>query len=578
MKKIILFMTLFLLLYSSTFVIAQNIEVTNIGTNSASGRPMYQYDFTIYKGWNLVPPLFYSAGDRGCGIGPDNQHLLYAFVWTPTKGYVGGKLKEYHYFDLSQFDIEEQNYLSRIMQGGTVLLHGESGGEKYEPYISTAAMWVYSDKDCKLEAPEGDNPFKLEIYSRSNTPINVQQNVDKDLSYIMLQKGWNIITVLPTMFNGDKLSDYFGRCSIEKFAVWNSARQEWNFPIGETAEDNQIISLPLELDIQNIEDDIITPESYYQTFVIKVSDECNLGKVAEEPERLCNKVLDNGNPNNFVDIVFIPDDYSNLSLWQSDVETYTDTFFSVEPMESNKNKFNVWRIDQMNTEFIEDVGYVQLTSEKKQLAKQIARSCVGENSDMTFLIKDNSDNPEEGYGFALYDDSMVTQGRITIDNGEEVFASATLVHEFGHAFVNLGDEYQNSLYVFYDFNRPNLDMEGCPKWCSGELNQNAECYPQYIQFRDCLYNLTNNLQNPEIYQSAYNPPYIPCSPHPDSAECDLGIDCRGGTGCYWNGHALTSFMSSPNSIMSSIKIEDGFNIISQEAITNKINNIVGGSQ
>ena len=149
-NKIFLSAILFSLVCISTFVIAQNIEIKNIGTNSASGRPMYQYDFVIYKGWNLVPPLFYSAGDRGCGVGPNNQHLLYSFVWTPTKGYVGGKLQEYHYFDLTQFGAEEQSYLSKIMQGSTVLLHGESGGEVYEPYISTAAMWVYSDKDCKF--------------------------------------------------------------------------------------------------------------------------------------------------------------------------------------------------------------------------------------------------------------------------------------------------------------------------------------------------------------------------------------------------------------------------------------------
>jgi hypothetical protein len=290
----------------------------------------------------------------------------------------------------------------------------------------------------------------------------------------------------------------------------------------------------------------------------------------------CNKILDNGEPNKKVDIVFVADNYTDLSLWLQDIEGFidlngsSDGFFSVEPMKSNKTSFNIWRIDIMNQTFMDSsYGYWQLTAEAKDKAKNYTTSCVSDY-DMIFLVVDTY----ERFGFGIYGSNMTPFGRLDYQGDHENvhLAKGIMLHEFGHAFVNLGDEYANSLYVFYDFNRPNLDREGCPKWCSGELNKTAECYVEYWNFRTCLYNLTNNLLNPENYQLTYDPAN-PLCPYPD-AECNLGVNCRNGTGCYWNGHALTSFMSSPISIMSSSDPKDEFNLISQEVIANKINSII----
>ena len=290
----------------------------------------------------------------------------------------------------------------------------------------------------------------------------------------------------------------------------------------------------------------------------------------------CEKIMWNGDVSNKVDIVFIADNYTNLNQWIEDVQNFTDEdgnnggFFSFEPMKSEKNKFNVWRMDTINQTFMDfSYGYEQLTPEAKKKAQDYATGCANDY-DMIFLVVDG-----RRFGFGIYGSDMTPFGRLDYqgDHENEHLAKSIMLHEFGHAFVNLGDEYSDSFHVFYDFNRPNLDVEGCPKWCSGELNQNAECYDSYIEFRTCLYNLTNNLTNPENYQNLYNPPYIPCSPQPDSAECDLGINCRDGTGCYWNGHGLASFMSSKISIMTANE-GMGFNLIGQEVIQEKINQIV----
>ena len=309
----------------------------------------------------------------------------------------------------------------------------------------------------------------------------------------------------------------------------------------------------------------------------KSSCSCDCVNEQESPLNFtCENLLNNGNPKNKVDIVFVADNYTNLNQWIEDVQNFTDLngndngFFSVEPMKSEKSKFNVWRVDTINQTFMDfSYGYEQLTPEAKKKAQDYAIRCANDY-DMIFLVVDG-----RRFGLGIYGSNMTPFGRLDYqgDHENEHLAKGMMLHEFGHAFVNLGDEYPNSFTVFYGPNRSNLDVEGCPKWCSGELNQNAECYDSYMEFRTCLYNLTNNLTNPENYQNSYNPPYIPCSPHPDSAECDLGTGCRSGTGCYWNGHGLTSFMSSKISIMTANE-EAGFNLISQETIQERINQIV----
>jgi hypothetical protein len=277
----------------STFVYAQNVESTYIGTNSASGRPMYEYTFKIYKGWNLVPAVWYSRGDIGCGAGemaidnrmvstPENQHLKYAFIWTPTKGYVGGYLDHHHTFDLTKFDEEELGYIGQAVQNiaGYNPVTGVYNPEA-EVYISTYATWVYSDADCTLGRTEEGGKLQMEISTRNDTSSQAQYlNTDSQLPRIKLQKGWNIGMVLPLMFAGDKLSDYFSGCKIERFAIWDPDPQEWYLPDQKDLQDNLQLVSPTEENAgigQETGSGNIQPSWYYRTFAIKVADQCSLG-------------------------------------------------------------------------------------------------------------------------------------------------------------------------------------------------------------------------------------------------------------------------------------------------------------
>jgi len=159
--------------------------------------------------------------------------------------------------------------------------------------------------------------------------------------------------------------------------------------------------------------------------------------------RDCSEVLYNGDPSTKVDIVFVPDRYTDINLWNSDVEFFSDFegvndgFFSVEPMKSYKNRFNIWQIDELNHEYW-DLEGGQLSGESIKTLRDLAKGCF--DSDYIFLIKDNSDGSIPSGGWAPKNNMVfVTKLR----NGET--ATRTFVHEAGHALGTLNNDYRTGI-------------------------------------------------------------------------------------------------------------------------------------
>ncbi|MCH8318648.1 MAG: hypothetical protein IIA88_09160 [Bacteroidetes bacterium] len=117
------------------------------------------------------------------------------------------------------------------------------------------------------------------------------------------------------------------------------------------------------------------------------------------------------------------------------------------------------------------------------------------------------------------------------------------VHEFGHAFANLEDEYLNIKKLNYVNLRENCDVEGCPKWCTGELNKsNSVCYEQYTKYKECVSDGNSALYCYDLVSYINNVSF-------SLEQCDLGVGCKEGTSCYWNCQSGNLFRSSNNGIM-----------------------------
>ncbi len=171
-----------------------------------------------------------------------------------------------------------------------------------------------------------------------------------------------------------------------------------------------------------------------------------------------HKLVDNGSKDECVDIVIIGDGYTKdeLKKFHKDVLRMSDYLFTQEPFKKHKKKFNIWAVDAVS----EESG---VCDPRKDIWKDTAlkSSFNTLNSDrylestQTFLIKDYAAlvpydqiyviaNTDKYGGGGIFNHFSLT----SIDNERSL---TVFIHEFGHAFAGLGDEYYTSEVSYSDY-------------------------------------------------------------------------------------------------------------------------------
>jgi hypothetical protein len=182
------------------------------------------------------------------------------------------------------------------------------------------------------------------------------------------------------------------------------------------------------------------------------------------------EVLNNGAPAEKVDVLVLGDGYAanEMTKFAKDVDEFVTTLFATEPFTSRKNEFNVWRIDVVSPESGIDIPdlniwknnplgthyntfgsarYV-LTEENKTL-RDIAAAAPYD-----FLMILVNDSRYGGGGiFNLYATTYTHE----LVKGQEWQSDYMTVHEFGHSFAGLGDEYYTSSTGYIDFYLPGVE-------------------------------------------------------------------------------------------------------------------------
>lgn len=182
---------------------------------------------------------------------------------------------------------------------------------------------------------------------------------------------------------------------------------------------------------------------------IKKQDYVEISSNDKEVE--CINVIYNGDPKNKVDIVFLGVNYNNNEDFGTDVQSYIDELYDVEPYSSSKTKFNFYRIDEFRDLSCRETDKIVCDEFK---VKELALKCPND-----FIV-------------VLDKKSFLSMLRSTaysnIVNLNTADTKTVLTHEFGHSIGGLGDE-----YVYGDFSGiefPNCDFSPCDKW-----NKNG-CY------------------------------------------------------------------------------------------------------
>ena len=170
----------------------------------------------------------------------------------------------------------------------------------------------------------------------------------------------------------------------------------------------------------------------------------------------CTRILYNGNPDNKIDIVFLPLKYSNQETFKNDITKAIEEFRDIEPFKSSVQKINFFAVEDFNALNCKISSFIQcdnnqITLLASKCPNDFAVVLVDRNTALNFISPVRSS----------------TIGEIMKINSAENYN--VIVHEFGHAFGNLADEYvYNSFPEFSIDTAPNCDYEGCTKWNSIE--------------------------------------------------------------------------------------------------------------
>ncbi len=194
-----------------------------------------------------------------------------------------------------------------------------------------------------------------------------------------------------------------------------------------------------------------------------------IGKFSIDP---CDKSINREKENNFVidtllyggnsitkvDLVFIAEGYKpeEMNKFRSDAKKFATYLFEIEPYKSRKKDFNIWAVESVSKESGTDIPQSgiwkntvvssnfytfnidrYLTAPDQKLIAQIASDSP---ADVLYVIVNTNKYGGGGiynfYGLSMSDHST---------------EAAVFVHEFGHCFAGLGDEYYTSSVAYEEF-------------------------------------------------------------------------------------------------------------------------------
>jgi hypothetical protein len=198
-------------------------------------------------------------------------------------------------------------------------------------------------------------------------------------------------------------------------------------------------------------------------------------------------IVDNGGPENKVDLVILGDGYgkSDMEKFRKDAKHLTDVLFSTSPFKEKKNHFNVWVIEVESAESGIDVP------DKNGWKHTVLGTTYNFFGSPRYVLTDQNRRLRDVAGMVPYDamailcnDNRYGGGGIynqyttcytqSDKPGLDWQIDYVFVHELGHSFAGLGDEYYSSQVSYVDFYKkgiepwePNVTALGDPnniKW------------------------------------------------------------------------------------------------------------------
>lgn len=159
-----------------------------------------------------------------------------------------------------------------------------------------------------------------------------------------------------------------------------------------------------------------------------------------------------------VDIVFVAEGYSSDEMikFSEDVYRFTDYMFDIEPYKSHKNDFNVWMVHSVSADSGVDIPHEdiwkQTATDSHFYSLYIDRYLT--LPDQTKLSKLVANSPCDAI-YVLANTNIYGGGGIyncyAMCAADSYYDAEVCVHEFGHSFAGLGDEYYEKSVTYEDY-------------------------------------------------------------------------------------------------------------------------------
>ncbi len=201
-----------------------------------------------------------------------------------------------------------------------------------------------------------------------------------------------------------------------------------------------------------------------EKFVYRVDPENYFIKTERVMEYPNFEVVNSGESSSKVDIVIIPEGYTKkeMGLFAEDCRKFAGYLFNSSPFRENKNKFNIWGIEAPSQESGTDIPADDLW--RKTLVNSTFYTFDLERYLMTYdnkTLRNIAANAPYDQIYILVNSDKYGGGSIynhySVCVNDNEYSEFTFIHEFGHGFASLADEYYTSDVAYQDFY--SLDVE-----------------------------------------------------------------------------------------------------------------------
>lgn len=320
-----------------------------------------------------------------------------------------------------------------------------SGQALFDKYFTGKTMRIdyFHTGDSKTELITIDKIYQYEVYPRNRR--NLIDNFNNGKYYIKIYE-------LPSgqLIFSKGFDSYFGEYQASEYAGKG---------INRTYHETAVIPYPKNMILFSIEkrDEKNLLAEIFKSEIDPGSISIIKDKVKDRAVKVY-RPLKNGNPEDKVDVAVIGEGYTNAeeSKFQTDLEKFAKIMFSGEPFKSYKDRFNVYGVFKASEESGVDEPDAGIF---KNTVLNATFNSLG--SERYLLTEDNKtlrDLAAQVPYDALY--IMVNHKRyggggiynwVCTFTADNQWSEYLFLHEFGHSFAGLADEYYTSDVAYNDF-------------------------------------------------------------------------------------------------------------------------------